>query len=251
MIHLLWALALSVQSSAPPSISAAPVLPADTRPGYRANGSPACSAWSSARRGKDEDSQIHAGVYRKWVLGYITGFNIVGPDRTGNLLGTASGQEVHAAIDDYCMRHPSHLVADAMRPVITSIVGRRGLPAIAPPSADARRQATIVAPDTCRDWSRDRDNAILRLAHVVVLGGYVTAYNQWGPDPRGDAIGVDDPALLEKATDTWCSRHPSGLLVGAVTPLIDHVAAERAAGRLPPAGMQQSDKYSRKTPSAH
>lgn len=246
MIHLLLALALSVQSSSPPSISVAPVLPEDTKPSYRANGSPTCSAWISARGGKDEDNQIHAGIYRRWVLGYITGFNIVGPDQTGNLLGTASGQEFYAAIDGYCTRNPSHLVADAMRPIITSIVGRRGIPATTPPFADTRKQATIVAPDTCRDWVRDRDNAILRLAHVVVLGGYVTAHNQWGPDPRGDAIGVDDQALLEKATDKWCSTNPAGLLIGTVAPLIDHVAAEHAAGRLPPAGMQLSDEYSRK-----
>lgn len=251
MIQLILALALAAQSSTPPSVTVAQVLPDDTKLSYRANNAPACAAWMSARRGKDEDSQIQAGIHRKWVLGYITGFNIIGPDQTGNLLATASGQELYAAIDGYCARNPSHLVADAMRPIIAAIIGRRGTPATAPSPPQARKRATIVAPDTCRDWVRNRDNAVLRLAYVVVLGGYVTAYNQWGPDPRGDAIGIDDQALIEKATDTWCSANPSGLLIGVATPLIDHVAAERAAGRRPPGGMRPSDTYNRANPLKH
>jgi hypothetical protein len=248
MVSLILALTLLAQSTTPPSISAAPVLPADTKASYRANGSLACSAWRSARQGKNEDSQIQAGIYRKWVLGYVTGFNTVGPDQTGNLLGTASGEELYAAIDGYCTRNPSHVVADAMRPIIEAIVGRRGTPAVGPSSATARKRATIVAPDTCRDWARDSDNAILRLAHVVALSGYVTAYNQWGPDPLGDAIGVDDQPLLESATNKWCGEHPSGLLIGTVMPLIGDVAAERAAGHLPPGGMQPNDKSSQGAP---
>jgi hypothetical protein len=242
------ALVLSAEASPPPSISAAPVLPERSKASYRANGSPACSAWGIARRSKDEVSQIHAGIYRKWVLGYISGFNIIGPDHTGNLLGTASGQELNTAIDGFCTRNPSSMVADAMRPIIAAIVGRRGTPAISPSSPDLRKKATIVATDTCRDWDRDRDDTILRLAHIVVLEGYITAYNEWGPDPRGDAIGVDDQAQIEKAIEKWCDANPSGFVIGAVMPLIDYIAAERAAGRLPPAGMRPTDKYSREIP---
>lgn len=244
MIHLILAVALSIQSSPPPTVSAGSVLP-DTKPSYRVNSSPTCSDWSSARRGKDEDSQIHVGVYRRWVLGYISGFNVVGPDQTGNILATSSANEFYAALDGYCARNPSYLAADAMRPIIIAIIGRRGIPVRDHSSPHAHKQATIVAPDTCQEWVRNSDNSILRLAHVVMIGGYITAYNQWGPDAHGDAVGADDKALFEKATDKWCKVNPSGLLIGVVMPLIKDVAAERAAGRLPPAGMRPSDKYSK------
>lgn len=244
MNHLILAVALSAQSSPPPTVSAGSVLP-DTKASYRANSSPTCSDWISARRGKDEHNEIHAGVYRKWVLGYISGFNVVGPDQTGNLLATSSGNEFYAALDGYCTRNPSYLVADAMRPIIVAIIGRRGIPAMTPSSTDARKQATIVSPDACQEWVRDSDNSILRLAHVVMIGGYITAYNQWGPDAHGDAVGAEDNALIEKTIDKWCSANPSGLLIGIVMPLIEDVAAQRAAGRLPPAGMRPTDKYSK------
>lgn len=249
MLHLILALALSTQSTTPPSISLAPALPDNTKPNYRANGSPTCPAWRSARAGKDEDSQINAGIHRNWVLGYITGFNFAGPDQTGNILGTASGKEFYAAIDGYCGRNPSHLVAEAMHPIVAAIIRRRGIPAITPSKTDAKKQATIVAPYTCRDWIRDSDNRILRFAYVVVLNGYITAYNQWGPDPVGDAIGVEDQSLIEKAADKWCGEHPSGFLIGTVKPLLDDVAAERAAGRLPPGGIRPTDEARRNVPA--
>lgn len=249
MIHLTLALALVFQSATPPTIARAPVLPGETKPSYRAHGSPACSDWRSARVGKDEDSRLHAGVHRNWVLGYTTGFNIVGPDYSGNLLGTASRDEVYAAIDGFCQRNPSNFVVDAMRPLAAAIIGRRGTPATMQPSSQGKKRSTVDAPTTCQDWVRDNDNAILRLAYVVVLDGYITAYNQWGPDPLGDAIGPDDRSLIENATNKWCGEHPAGLLIGVVTPLIEHVAAERAAGRLPPGGMRPKDKLTRDLPA--
>lgn len=101
-----------------------------------------------------------------------------------------------------------------------------------------------VVTTTCGDWAQHRGNVILRLAYVGVVRGYVTAYNRYGPDPAGDALGADDRPLIEERTDEWCRERPSALLIGAVAPLIDHVAAERAAGRLPPAGMRPADRFS-------
>lgn len=246
MTPLLTALLLTLQSSAPPVITPAPVLPEDdSKQTYRAHSPPVCGDWRAAREGTAQESVIRLGIYRMWVLGYITGFNIVGPDQTGNLLGDAPHEEFYAAIDGYCTRNPSHTVEDSMYPIAAAFIRRRqGTAASSPPSPGSRRRAQAVATRTCQDWAQDRDNAIMRLAYVSVVRGYVTAYNRWGPDPTGDAVGTNDQALIEERLDVWCRERPSGLLIGVIAPLIDHVAAERAAGRRPPAGMRPRDRFS-------
>ena len=245
MTHLLAALLLSLQPSAPPALTPALVLPEDSKPAYRAHSPPDCSDWAAARTVTIEDSRLRFGNHRLWVLGYITGFNIVGPDPSGDLLGAAPHEEVYAAIDGYCSRNPSHSVVDAMHPVAAAFIRRRqGTPAANVSAPGQRRRAMVVAAISCRDWIEARANAIVRLAYVGVLRGYLTAYNRWGPDPTGDAVGGEDRSLIEGAIDEWCRQRPSALLIGAVSPLIAHVAAERAAGRLAPAGMRPNDSLS-------
>ena len=232
----------------PPNVVPMPVLLADTKPSYRTHSSPACPDWRVARGGSAKDSDIRVSIYQLWVLGYITGFNFVGPDPTGDLLGSASQVEIYTAIDAYCARNPSNFVVDAMRPIADAIIRRRGVPALSPPAKGVSRRAIVRAAVNCRNWVQGRSNEITRLGYVVVLHGYLTAYNRWGPDALGDAIGADDQAVTEAAADKWCSEHPSGLLIGTITPLIEHVASERAAGRLPPGGVQLNDKLTPMTP---
>lgn len=238
--HALAMLLLSFQA-APPVIAPADVLPADSKPTYRTHFSATCQEWSAARRGTSEESRLRVGIYRLWVLGYITGFNVVGPDKSGDLLGTAPQDEVYRAIDGYCARNPTYHLVDAMRPIAAAFVRRRQSKPVANVPA-SKTHAQAVALVTCRDWSQNQKNAILRLAYAGVVGGYITAYNRFGPDATGDAIGAADHPLIEEALGKYCSSHPTALLIGAVTPLIEHVAAERAAGRLPPAGMRPHDK---------
>jgi hypothetical protein len=242
MTPLAFGLLLSSHAVASPSVPPAPVLADDTKPSYRTHSSPACSDWRVGRAGGSEDGRLRSGIYRRWVLGYVTGFNVVGPDQSGNLLGTSSVGELYAAIDGYCGRNPSRFVDDAMRPIIAAIVRRRGVPALLGPTPEAKKRATVNATATCKDWAEERDNAILRLAHVVTLHGYVTAYNRWGPDPVGDAIGADDGPVTAAAIDKWCAERPGSMIFAAVGPLIDRVASERAAGRLPPGGVRPADR---------
>ena len=250
MTHILAALLLSFQFSAPPSLTPVSVLPDDIKPTYRAHSPPECGNWRGARSGKDQESRLRLGVYRMWVLGYITGFNVTGPDKTGDLLGTAPHEEVYSAIDGYCARNPSHSVVDSMRPIAAAFIRRRvgSLTAVAP-AAGEKRRAMVVQPSPCRDWVRGRDNAILRLAYVGMLRGYLTAHNRWSSDPAGDAIGADDEPLIENAIEDWCGKQPSSLLIGAVNPLIDHVKAERAEGRLPPGGLRPNEKFTPGSPA--
>lgn len=251
MTHMLAALLLSLQPAAPPAtVPPAPVLPDDTKPAYRAPGSPTCGAWRAARSGTDQDSALRRSVYRLWVLGFISGFNVVGPDPTGDLLGTGSQDEFFEAIDGYCGRNPSHAVADAMFPIAAAYIRRRGVSyANAAPVPRTKTRAIVVAALTCRDWVEDRGNRLLRVAYAGVLRGYLTAYNRWSADPSGDAIGADSLALLERGIEGWCSVRPDGLLIGAVDPLIAYVAAERAAGRLPPGGETPEATLTPESPS--
>ena len=243
MTLFLAALLLPVQAAAP-TIPPAPVLPPDSKPFYRAHTSPACSNWSAARAGSAPEHKARFGIYRMWVEGYVTGFNMVGPDRSGDLFGANSHDEVYSVVDGYCARNPSHMVVDAMAPMAAAFIRRRlQTPPAETRSRDASRQAFATVTTTCGHWHEHRNNAVLRLAYGSVVRGYLTAYNRWGPDPAGDAIGAADE-LIEDWVDGWCRERPSKLLVQVVHPLVAHVAAGRAAGRLPPAGKLPTDVLS-------
>ena len=247
MTHFL-AMLLSFQAASP-AITPVDVLPVDSKPTYRTHFSPACESWRNARAGTSDDSRLYVGVYKMWVLGYITGFNVTGPDMTGDLLGNAPQEEFYGAIDGYCTRNPTHFVVDAMRPIAAAYIRRRqGTPLTNVSPSEKKKSAKALAPATCRDWTQHRDNAILRVAYAGVVAGYVTAYNLFGPDKSGDAIGAADQAFFEKEIGKYCTQYPTSLLIGAVMPIIEHVATERAAGRIPPAGMRTHEKYTPGSP---
>ena len=206
MTHFLATLLLAAQVTTAPPVTLAPVLPADTKPLYRTHYAPDCGDWRAAREGTVEDSRLRFEIYKRWVLGYISGFNAVGPDQTGDLLGETAPELVYDAIDGYCERNPSYSVVDAMHPIADALIRRRQSGPLAATDGRSRR-ATVLAVTTCQEWTRDREDSILRLAHVTTIWGYLTAYNRYSSDPAGDAIGADD-ALLEPGIDTWCAANP-------------------------------------------
>lgn len=245
---LLAALLLFAQD-APLTIPPAPVLPPDSKPFYRAHASPDCRDWSDARSEDSPQSRARLGVYKMWVEGYITGFNMVGPDKSGRLFGSDSHGEVYSAVDGYCARNPSNMVVDAMAPIAAAFIRRRlqnSTPGNELQSPPRKAMATVTS--NCGHWQEHRNNAILRLAYGNVVRGYLTAYNRWGPDPIGDAVGAADRPLIEEWLDRWCTERPSTLLVQVVHPLIAYVAAERRAGRLPLGGRRSIDTISPGSP---
>lgn len=235
MPTLLAALPLALQPTLPPPVAAA----APAKPFYRAHRAPDCRAWAQVRTGRGGLPLLEA-AYNLWFHGYVTGFNAHGPDRTGDLLGAATWKQLGAFIDDHCARHPSHLVADALEPLAIEVIKRR--PASAPPVAQGRaRLATMTVDTTCAEWTRARDDQLMRLYYGGALRGYLTAYNRWGPDPSGDALGPGNDDLIDKWVDKWCRGHSRARLIQAVAPFISHLAAERAAGRLPKGEAQAND----------
>jgi len=252
MTIMLAALLLALQATPPP------VTPVE-KPFYRAQHSPFCAEWRNTRGGTDDESRIRRAAYRLWVEGYISGFNIHGPDPAGDLVGAAAWEEVAAFVDDHCARNPSHAIVDAMRPLAAHFIRRRPEPTLRPPPVSCvvpgtcqaraggplRKRAMVAMTATCGHWNEDRDNPVLRMAYGrFAVGGYLTAYNLWGPDPAGDVIGSGDDAVVEAWLDQWCRDRPAHMLIFAMQPLIDHLAAERAAGRLPPPGMRPTDRLS-------
>lgn len=221
-----------VAPTAPPAVAYA-----GNKPFYRGHFTMPCASWRTAREGKGQDGALRFGIYKGWLAGYVSAFNIVGPDNTGNLFGTHEWDDAYAYIDGHCARHPSHEVVDAMHPLVVEFLKRRlrSSPASKPP--ESKRKATNSMWTTCKDWVQDRDNKILRIAWGAEVRGYLTAYNLWGPDPKGDAVGPVKDDIVDKWLDDWCAgRPPATALLLAMDPMIDHFAAERAAGRLPPAG---------------
>jgi hypothetical protein len=223
MTTWLAAFLLAFQPASPPAVAEM------AKPTYRAHRTPRCSEWRTVRTGRGGTPLLEA-AYNIWFHGYVSGFNVHGPDPMGDLLGTTKWAQVGTFIDDYCARNPSHLVADALPPLVADLIGRR--PAQTRPGP--RRRAVMTVKTTCRDWTRDREDVLLRLVSGGAARGYLTAYNRWGPDKSGDVLGPGNDALIDEWIDTWCRARPSALLMQAIAPFIRHLAAERAVGRLAP-----------------
>jgi hypothetical protein len=170
---------------------------------------------------------LEAG-YNIWFHGYITGYNVHGPDRTGDLLGTTKWVQIGAFIDDYCARNSTQLVADALQPLIENLSKRPTAPA----RQSEKRRAMMTVTTTCREWTGTRNDQLMRVISGGAVRGYLTAYNRWGPDPAGDVLGPGNDPLIDAWIDKWCDKRPSALLMQAVSPLTEYLTMERAAGSL-------------------
>jgi hypothetical protein len=223
MTNWLAAFLIAFQAASPPGAAVAP-----DKPSYRTHRAPTCSEWRGVRKGGGATPLLEA-VYNIWFHGYVSGFNVHGPDPTGDLLGTAQWVQIGAFIDAYCARDPSKLVADALQPLVIDLIGRRPSPTAAP-----ERRARITVRTTCAEWNGARRDTLLRTVFGGAARGYLTAYNRWGPDPAGDVLGPGNDPLIDPWIDEWCRKHPSVLMLQAMAPFVQHLAVERAAGRLRP-----------------
>lgn len=223
--EMLLALLLAIQASQTPAVTA----PA-AKPTYRAHRAPDCGLWRVARSGRGATPVMEA-IVNYWFRGYATAFNAHGFDRTGDLLGTTKWSEIGAFIDDHCARNPSGSIVDALEPLAEQLIARRPPPIVSP---GPKRLATMSVTETCADWARARKDKILGLAFDGAALGYLTGYNRWEPDPRGDLLAPGNESLVFKWIDRWCGKRPAVPMLAAMPYFIKHAAAERAAGRLAP-----------------
>jgi hypothetical protein len=230
---MLAALLLAAQPAAP----AMSAPPAPAKPFYRAHRAPDCRAWAQVRTGRGALPIIEA-AYNLWFHGYVTGFNAHGPDPTGDLIGAATWKQLGSFIDDYCARYPARLVADALEPLALDLIRRRPGP---PPRQGPRRLATMTVETSCAEWTGARNDKLMRTYYGGAIRGYLTAYNRWGADRTGDALGPGNDDLIDKWVDGWCRRNPRARMIQSVAPFIAHLAKERAAGRLRPGTAPAAD----------
>ena len=76
---------------------------------------------------------------------------------------------------------------------------------------------------TCTWWSNGKNERIVRAAQLVMLGGFLTGYNQWNPGPTGDLPGSFDLKLAESWLDAYCQAHDTTALVDGMVALVEHL----------------------------
>jgi hypothetical protein len=82
----------------------------------------------------------------------------------------------------------------------------------------------------CSDWSDDRRDptSATTIALEAWLGGFVTAYNTYGPGHSGDVLDGMSADAVWSWMDSYCRANPRDQLAVAAVALIDD---RKASGR--------------------
>ncbi len=74
---------------------------------------------------------------------------------------------------------------------------------------------------SCTSWTERRAGDAVDAATMIAWAlGYMTAYNQYGAEPKGDVSGGQHTAELAKWIDDYCRKNPSDSFYGATAALI-------------------------------
>jgi hypothetical protein len=163
------------QPTAPPFVAAA-----NRKVSYRTYRAPGCGEWTQVRKGLGASFLLEA-AYNIWFHGYVSGFNVHGPDPSGSLLEKTDWQQAASFFDSYCARNPSHLLADGLQPLVVELMKDR--PVLTGKQSKPRAQVTVGT--TCKEWNSSKDDRLLRVTSGGAARGYLTAYNRWVRMPRG------------------------------------------------------------------
>lgn len=83
---------------------------------------------------------------------------------------------------------------------------------------------------SCQSWSAgrkiDKGESDARVAWIL---GYITAFNQYGSKPQGDASEGRSTEQITTAIDDYCIQHPTDNVHRASTALIEEL--RRTSGR--------------------
>jgi hypothetical protein len=83
-----------------------------------ATGGLSCGKWTNTPRRSFEHD-----VFRKWVLGFVSGVNFENTD--GDFLKNMDADALTAWVDNYCRRNPLHGIVQAMLALIQELRSRR------------------------------------------------------------------------------------------------------------------------------
>jgi hypothetical protein len=70
---------------------------------------------------------------------------------------------------------------------------------------------------SCTSWTERRAGDAVDAATMI---GYMTAYNQYGAEPKGDVSGGQHTEELAKWIDDYCRKNPTDSFYGATAALI-------------------------------
>ena len=74
---------------------------------------------------------------------------------------------------------------------------------------------------SCKSWAERRAGDAIDAATMTAWAlGYITAYNQYGADPKGDVSGGQHTEELMKWIDDYCHRNPTDSFYSASAALI-------------------------------
>jgi hypothetical protein len=74
---------------------------------------------------------------------------------------------------------------------------------------------------SCNSWTERRAGDAVDAATMIAWAlGYITAYNHYGAEPKGDVSGGQQTEELAKWIDDYCHKNPTDDFYGATTALI-------------------------------
>jgi len=74
---------------------------------------------------------------------------------------------------------------------------------------------------SCNSWAERRAGDAVDAATMIAWAlGYITAYNHYGAEPKGDVSGGQPTEELAKWIDDYCHKNPTDNFYGATAALI-------------------------------
>jgi hypothetical protein len=84
---------------------------------------PSCGKWTALR--KEHGIEGHAVEF--WLLGYVSGYNMYGPDPNGGVGISIDTEGMEAFVDQYCTANPMMSLLDAADKLVREL-HRRAIP---------------------------------------------------------------------------------------------------------------------------
>jgi len=88
-------------------------------------GTRSCGTWTNEHRQQDFTSLAEAKMSDAWVGGFITAYNYVGPDKSGDIGAGTDFPGMIAWIGNYCASNPLDTLGDAAEALVNQLYRRK------------------------------------------------------------------------------------------------------------------------------